>query len=512
MKLEQKKKLLFCMLVAFLWGCVSHAYAFFNLPLAHDSLNEFFAGVEEDAWKISLGRVFVPVYRQLVRGPYTAPWLIGMLGMLWIGIAVYLIQDVFQRYGIFDTVLLSGILVSNISVTALIATYLHDLDFNMFAMLLAVWAFWLWNKGGWWILLGALATTVSLGIYQSYVSVTITLIMLWSILQLLRDQKVQAVFVSGLKAMGMLLCGAGLYLVSVKLVCSLTGVPLRKEGYNSLTNVLSIADGRALVSAIRDVYDSWWCAFSEPITVDAVWPMVLANKVLVFFVMISICILVLNKRLRVLAVGLILGLGALLPLGMNLTRLLNKGVTHHLMVYAFFLLYFFADSLKEELKKLEVQSIVQKLVKPLRCICTVVLVLALWNNVKVSNAAYLYRNITQQTTLSVMTRVVDRMEQQPDYIAGQTPVAFIGKTSAQTRSEFASITGITGFWQETALQTTYLDTYPKYFRYILNEPLQLCSDETLSSIRQNDAVQQMPVFPAEGCVQMMNGVLVVKFS
>ena len=48
------------------------------------------------------------------------------------------------------------------------------------------------------------------------------------------------------------------------------------------------------------------------------------------------------------------------------------------------------------------------------------------SSIVLSNQLYLKKNIEFQSTLSLMTRVIDRMERTLDYVPGQTPVAFAG--------------------------------------------------------------------------------------
>ena len=73
------------------------------------------------------------------------PWLIGILALLWIALAVYLVLCIFNIKKTDLIILVSGIFVCNPTVYALAATYTHDLDADMFAMFLAVAATWIWN-------------------------------------------------------------------------------------------------------------------------------------------------------------------------------------------------------------------------------------------------------------------------------------------------------------------------------------------------------------------------------
>ena len=86
----------------------------------------------------------------------------------------------------------------------------------MFSMLCAVAAVYLWKcwKYGW--LLGAGMLALSIGIYQAYLFVAIGLVMIDCIMRLLRDERFASVVGSGLKAIGMILLGGGLYYASMR--------------------------------------------------------------------------------------------------------------------------------------------------------------------------------------------------------------------------------------------------------------------------------------------------------
>lgn len=58
----------------------------------------------------------------------------------------------------------------------------------------------------------------------------------------------------------------------------------------------------------------------------------------------------------------------------------------------------------------------------------------------------------------------------------------------------------------------YYNAYKAYFDYVLNYPIELVDDETHAKLKESKKVQELPTFPQKGCVQMMDGVLVVKMG
>jgi len=206
--LERSKKQLYLSLAAtFIWGLFAHGYAFAGNYVTHDSLREFHSEILGNEIKMGSGRVLTPIYRDLLGSDVTLPWLMGLLALLWIGLAVFLMIRLFRVESNVITCLIAGACVTNIAVSSTTATYIHDLDSYMFSMLCAVVAVYIWrnHKLGW--LMGAVFIAASLGIYQSFVFVAVTLAMMVCILDLLDGKSFKVVFADGIRAILMIVLG-----------------------------------------------------------------------------------------------------------------------------------------------------------------------------------------------------------------------------------------------------------------------------------------------------------------
>ena len=240
--LRQSKQQLYLALAAtFILGLWTHGYGFLHDSFSKDSLSEFYGASGGSAWKIQLGRVIVPIYRQIFRTELTLPWMVGLLSLLWIGLSVYLVTRIFRIQSKLSTVLIAAIFTANITVAATAATYSHDYDCDMFALLCSVCAVYCWKelRLGW--LLGAVFVALSLGIYQSYISVAITLVLFVCILNLLDGETFLTVMKNGLKAVGMLLLGGVVYFLLMKSVLAFTGITLASGDTNSLDSALTLS-------------------------------------------------------------------------------------------------------------------------------------------------------------------------------------------------------------------------------------------------------------------------------
>ena len=508
-KLEKNKKdLQFIFLCVFAWGLVAHGYAFMRSAFSHDSLNEFNGADGSNYWKIQLGRFVVPLYRAVFRTDLTLPWLVGVLSMVWIGLAVFLIVRMFRMESKLLICLTAGILTANMTVTGAASTYMMDCDYDMFAMLCSVAAVYLWKNVRWGWLMGAIPVAVSLGIYQSYVTVTIALVMIVCILELLQDGVFRNVFGRGMKAIGMILLGGAGYYAALQAVLWITGIPISSGDYHSLDTMLTLTPKFIILLALY-AYGDWFHRLTNPVSP---YPEFLVQGINFLLLLAAAAILlygIWKRREKWLEMLLCIALAAVLPLGMNLIFVLSAGVIHDLMVYSTWLTYLLILLLADWFSK---QNVCRGR-EILRTSCMVLTAVMLYSNVQTANVVYLKKDLEQEAFLSLMTRVISRMEDYEGYIPGTTPVVFVGNSSQVNEfiSGFEKYHGIVGA-DMGVTDTSDDDRIRRYFHYILGNPAIMARNDIWNAMQDDERTAAMPAYPSEGCIAMMEDVLVVKLG
>ncbi|MCD8376296.1 MAG: glucosyltransferase domain-containing protein [Oscillospiraceae bacterium] len=509
---RNRKLILLCLIATFMWGLAAHAYIFLHSSFSHDSLDEFNAAVFGNEWRIQLGRVFVPAYRILVRGITTLPWLIGLISLLYINVAVFLVIKIFDIHSKFLTVLIAGIFTANITVIATAATYIHDLDCNMLALLLSVFAVYLWGKYDKGFLYGMIPVCLSMGFYQSFVSVTITLILLYLIMHLLNGERFQAAIKKCIKSIGMIIGGGVLYFFAMKIVCFVTSVSLISGNYNSIDTILSMQ----IPEMIRTAVYGYLYTCYQILTATSVYsePVVFGIHIAMIAIAgIIILLRIVQKEIHIKEKIFTLILIASLPIGMNVVYTLTGGMSHDLMYYAIWLVYLFVlliawwtvnhfDTMKPIIKSGQ------------RIVITVLVLIILWGNVQTANAAYLKKDLEQDANLSLFTRIVYRMESCDGYVTGETPVVFVGKPDSLLDGipGFERIYTLTGSTSSYVLGAAGRRYYQAYFDYVLLNPAIIADSETWLQMQTDDEVAAMPCYPEEGSVAIIDGVIVVKLG
>ncbi len=510
-----RRLLFWCLLFTFGWGLLAHAYGFLHDSFSHDVLNALVADNVETYWKMQLGRFSAVLYRRLIRGPVTMPWLLGLLGLLWTALTLFLTAKLLRIRSRWLLALTAGVLAVNISFIALTATYIYELDIDLLALLGAAAAAFLWARYGWLgAALGTLFITGSLSLYQSYLCVAVVLIMLVCIQELLDGARFGAVFGRGLRGVGMIGVGGGIYYVLLQLMAKLKDIPLDTGSYNSVYTALD-ASGKSetLLEAIGAAYGDWAASFFDPASAFLTPWMQRLHLVMAVLLAVLLIAVLLSKSIRPAEKALLAVLVLLLPLGSNATRILSGHAVHDLMKFAFWLVYLLLMLLGRWAK--------ERLARPGRAVNALALLLVallLWQNVQTANACYVKKDLEQDAALSLMTRVVDRIEQTEGYVPGETELCFVGVSDQLLPAisgfgEYQKITGLEGGSPIlTANAEYYYNAYGAYFKYILNNPGRMAGHKTWSELQLDERALAMPAFPAAGCIREIDGVLVVKMG
>lgn len=513
---EHKRMLMFVMMSTFLWGLLSHGYCFFEYSFSHDSLIELHGAVFGNGLKISAGRVFAPFYRAMVRSDVTLPWMIGMLSLLWLGLSVFLTVRIFDIRSKVLAFLTAGIFTSNITVSATAATYLHDLDCYMFSLLCAVGTVCCWKFFRRGLLPGAVLLAVSIGMYQGFLSTAITLIMFVCILRLMEGGSFRAVFSEGIRAIVMILLGGILYAVSLKGIQKLSNVALLSENYNSMDRILWLTPDWIRI-LVRQSYEDWFSRLTNPANV---YPGGLIRWIVAILTVIgatALLVWLLDKKTGIAEKLLCIALLVLLPFGMNLIYLLNLGNVHDLMVFAIWLFYLFVLLL--------CRWLVQRMGENAWCsrpdirkwisATTVILVaVVFYGNMQFANGMYLKKDLEQSAYLSYMTRVLGRVEATEGYKIGDTEVFISGvpENLNEMPKGFDIYAEVTGLQRSDLLWFGTRQRYQTLLDYLLGVPMLLADQETWDAFQENPEIAQMPCYPDEGCVRMIDGILVVKLG
>lgn len=490
-----------CLGATFLAGLAAHAYFYFKGSFSHDSLYTIVTA-HDDAWQISLGRYLQPFLRSLRNG-LSAPWLIGMLSLLFVALSALLMVRTLDIRSRGRQVLTCAVLTVNLTFTLLTASYVTWADLFMLSLLLAVGAVFLLKRFKWGFLAGILCVGASMGIYQSYVAVTASLVAMAAIGMLLEGRRWREVLAFGCKGVVMVGLGALLYLAGLQGALSLTGVEL-SQGYNSVSTALHIS-GETVPQLLGNTYREFFAFFFTPDGYTS--PALLGfNGLVMAAILLLAGAVAWRRRLSGPAAGLLIFSMASLPFLLNMTVFFSQGMLHHLMIFPLNLVYVLCLLLWELWDR-------DGAPVPARAALAGALglgfLLFTWNGILYANNVYLKKDLEDRQTLSVMTRVADRIEQTEGYVPGETTVILVGNLPGVPMAGFEDYddVGLTGH-----LSVTYWGGAIEYIRYELGLPVETMDGVEYWRLTKREEVQTIPAFPARDCCRWVDGILVVRLG
>lgn len=507
--LEKYNTLIKCVIFTFIIGMLAHSYMYFNNAVSNDSLNEFITWDNVRQFKSETGRGLVVFYLQYIRGIITVPYLVGFFSLIYISISLYLISKIFDIKSDITLLLISTIMVLNMTVISLTATYIHDLDVDMLAMLMATLSIYLLTKYNKGYIYGIIPLTISLALYQAYISLAITLVIFKFILELINKKDSSEVLYYGAKCILMIIGAGVFYLILVKIIVSVTGIEITKGKYNSIAKLLTLTPENLVVY----IKNTWIYTVGKLIN-----PPTILNEnlnitihiillLLIFYFMIKKIITNKLKFKSILVVAIIV---IITPIVMNISRVLMRDFSHDVMHYSIFMIYLlpliFVD------REINVGDFIKFKNKAYIIAILLIISFIMFGNFRFANTAYLIKDFEQDANMSLFIRINYDMNNVDEYKDGDTPVAFVGRPLNQIRRNRDFTLRITGMSRSFVPYYSYSERYKAYFNYILMMDTVFVSEKEIDRIREDQRVINMPVYPSKDSIQMVDGVLVVKIG
>ena len=486
-----------------LFGLLAYLFAFTNKLVNHDEVHCLFskgATVTSGRWGLGLLDIIFP--------NYSMPWIYGVITVFLIALSICLIISIFQIRSKLLQVLLAG---SIMVFPSLIGTFGYMFTSNSYALsfLLAVLAVWFLRHGGTFGPIPALVCMVgSLSIYQSYIAVSASLLVLVLIRQLLKENQPVAVIRRGCFFVAFLILSLGLYYLASQIIFRITGTTFSNYAQDSITFSLSSIPGKILLA-----YEMFLLFFSEQ--KHCLIPSDLSRVAHILIVLVIGVLLVLwalrqtgRNGLRFL---LLFALVAILPPAINCMYLITSAESiHTLVLYGFVAVYILAAILIEDsLDVVSGKGHIQILRKPALNLATLALSLVIVINVYVANAAYLNLHLRYENAYAFYTSLLADLKMMPEF-QEDTKLAVTGfwknPDYFEDNFQFAHyLAGMYGFVPDSYSNESFL-------KYYIGVASPFASAEEIAEITASPEYADMAVYPYYGSVQLFDDVLVVKLS
>lgn len=494
------------------FSLMAHGYRYLSMSFSGDAM--LLSQVGEELYQISLGRFLQPVYWQ-IRGYVTAPLLIGLFATAFLCLSAALIADLFHLSHPLTIALSCGMLAANETLAVSNATYLPWTDVYMLSMLFCVLGVFVFFRYRYGWLLSPVLYALSLGLYQSYLPVASTLVILLLLMETLQNKHhntpIASIWKRGILACMTLVAGLLLYALWLNIAIGVTGAEASTD-YNGVGRV-SLPDIRSIPSLLLSTYLTPLRVLLVPDSQVMSWHIttIPAELHILLFGFAAVLLFMHMHGMPAAANLTSLFLLLILPLGMNFVQFIAKDIVSGLTIYAYHLLYLLPIALIEQ--NLPTAAGLQLSVSRLcRASCVCLLGILLFLGITVSNQMSVKRDLEFHATTSAMARVLDRAEQTQGYIPGETPVVLIGSLNsssvAMERKGFESIAKAQG------MRYTYGAAYETsnywYLQMALGEPIHLVSHTQRRRLTRT--APDLAAFPREGCCQLVDGYLYLRLN
>lgn len=474
-----KRTALFSLLLFF----AAHAFCFFNLTYSGASV--MLDVSKSRTAQIESGSFLLPYYFRL-RGMLSAPLWVGMLSALYLMLTAAVSAWLLRLQKPSHLFILCGAMTVNAALTSIFAASLHTADSMMLALLLCSLSACCCLRLRLGVVPGTALLCAALALDPGSLAffATLTLIVLISDLLSSKDNLQLS------RALQALLCAAASF--AVWFACSLFMAKRNGIALNVMPHMPAEGFFSAYLVPVR--------ALLAPLTAYAVLSRALRALLWIACLAAVVCHANQLGKKRIL---LVLLCTLLLPLACTLPLFYVQSTAQITAAYCLLdvmTLTILARLLPDRFRLHNPAA---------AAFCALFL-----GNIVFSNQVYLKKNLEFESTLSLTSRIIQRMEETEGYRPGFTPVAIIGSPEASAFS--VERKGFEHLSKLDAARSNYAVTSENemlwYCWEILGYPSNFVSTFELDKLKELEAVKNMPVFPAEGCCAFVGDTLVLKLN
>jgi hypothetical protein len=495
-KIKTRWKIAF--LSAFFIGLLVHMPILLSDIPNHDGLDSMYF----DQNMITSGRWFLMVACGF-SSFYTIPWVIGIFGLLFLGLAAAVLTEILEMEKTWVIVLGSGLLVSFPALSSTFA-YVFTLDGYMLALLLAVLSVFFTKRYRKGFAAGGVCLAFSMGIYQAYLPFAMLLSVFAVLMFLMEEKSTGEKIKNTLRYLYMGVIGVALYYMLLQLLLKIQGKELASyQGIDGMT-----AGKGGLLSSLGNIYRDFAGFTLKGNVLSQNFVSAAALLVLLCAALVCAGALACHKKWWKNPLFFVIIVVALIsvPVAANVILIISPSVTYHLLMryqWVLFLIGLVAFVGK--------YADFSKLSTPLSWgAFAAAIVLVIFYGVT-DNIAYSNLQKRYEKTYAYCVRLLDRIEQTEGYYQG-IPIAMVGVVGDEqfpdTDITLSVTSGMIGMNGDYLLYTG--ENYRKFMQYYLGATLNILPAEAMEEMYYDEAYIEMDSFPGEDSIRIIDGIMYIK--
>lgn len=457
------------------------------------------------------GRWFLEILGDFFEGSfgnYNLPWLNGILFIALLSVSSGMIVQLLHIKDKLIAGLIGSLFVAFPSVTS-VMFFRYTTVYYGIAVLLAVSAAWILPKYKYiGYILSCIFTTLSLGIYQAYFSLTVGLLILYLLWKAFRkDSSFRVLFIEGLLACLTLVIGLILYLSILKVQLFNVGESL--TSYQGINTIGSISLNQ-IPKLIKEAYTKFCLMpISNSYKLSSIptlkWSYIVLG--IIDSLLLTYCLIVRHRSLLVSI--LIILLCILFPFAANIVVVMcPDSYVYTIMVYGFVLLLMVPPVLLECMPSKDRQPIIIK--KMVTKTISILLSIILFSYTYLNNVNYsimFYNNRQVENYLNSMITQIRMTEG----FSTDKKWAFIGNITDPLLREVWDKAPMYG---GNAKRNDLLNSYSRkdWIKVYMGYKPKFANDEEIIEITEMKDYESMPYWPNEGSIKTINEFIVVKLS
>ena len=477
-------------------GLLAHGFALTNKLVCLSDVEHFF----EKGATITSGRWFLPVL-SVIFPDFSMPWIYGFLTIVLYTVSACIIVKIFEINNPVLKGLVGALTVTFPCVTATIGHMFTSIAYGVTFLLAAVGFFLIKDKFSYKSIIGVVCLTLSMGIYQAYISVVACFAIIYLAEKLFDGkEKTKSIINIAIRILVSIAISSALYFIIMKLSLAFVNGELSSYANSALKG------SEPLKSTIVCMFLFYIRTFFEgsygliPTTFSKILHISCLAFVAVFV------IIWLFKKEKLINKFLMLVLIGFYPAAVNLLFVISSTYSCHILtMYSYATLYLVVIIIIERL----FTDCKSKLIFVLKEISSVVLVCIVISNVYVANEAYLDYKLRYENLYSYYTQVITQVKMQPEFTA-DTKIAIIGTTDdiPEFYSKFGNVNGMRGI-NEFTPNVFNRDLFIEYY---IGIDADFASKEEKRKLCQTDEFKKMPTYPDYGSIKCIDNCIVVKLG
>lgn len=503
-----------CILSGMIIGILTHLYMLTHkLPNWDDANNlaKFGSGDYLGRWMLK--------YLHPLGSEYSIPAVHGVLMIIFLTLAACFVLEIIQSKSMLAAVLVPAVMVTfpSVACTMTFMFMAHTSGIAICMMCMAVYLLRRYKYG--WIA-SAVLIIAALGVYQSYVSIAIALMLMGMLIDLFKGNSFKDTLLNGIKCVIVLLVSVGIYMA----LCHIIYPTIDNETYGGIGNMgnIAIADMPRLIGRCYKRFLEYF-----------IWkPFDFVSKTAQFMNILTCLLLggtfvylIWKEQIYkdILKCVLCVVLIGFMPLAVAFVYFMAPEAEYSmLMLYAYVMIYVlllaFIELCMQEWQNEDSKGWQQLAQYAVVYGSAVVIAISAYTDYLITNQAYMRMEISKERVTSYFNRIIASVESQDGFQNGDA-VAFIGEfyyvdNPSPVEKESLDVLGtdilrsMSGVALENGLLTSGVRN--NFIRTYIGFEMKDLSQQEQQLIVESQAYKTMPVYPQAGSIQKINDVWVVR--